>query len=151
MTEQTPVDLQKIIHLQKPDYDNLISNLPSQDKIKFRRDKVNRLRIRRYGIKEIAQQVGCCLSTVEKDLQDIRERSKQWYESESIIDFCQSLYDAIILCDNAIKDLQILYSEYEDLDSKIKILNTISDFEERKFQLYNKTKSVQKYCGGFVN
>jgi hypothetical protein len=143
--KQTFTELSTLINLQKPDYDSSFSDLPSQDKIKFRRDRVNRLRIRGYSNVIIADKIGCSLSTVEKDLQDIRECSKQWYEKESIIDFCQSLNDSIILCDNAIEDLKILYSEYYDLDSKIKILNTISDFEERKIKLYNKTKSVQKY------
>lgn len=145
---QTFTELSTLINLQKPDYDSSFSDLPSQDKIKFRRDRINRLRIRGYSDEAIADKIGCSLSTVEKDLQDIRERSKQWYERESIIDFCQSLNDSIILCDNAIEDLEILYSEYGDLDSKIKILNTISDFEERKIKLYNKTKSVQKYWRG---
>lgn len=143
--KQTFVDLKTIINLQKPDYDLTLSNFPSQDKIKFRRDRVNRLRIRGCLNEVIAIKIGCSLSTIEKDLCEIRERSKQWYENESIKDFCQSLQDSIILCDNAIEDLQILYTECEDVDSKLSILNTISDFEERKTNLYQKTKSVQNY------
>ena len=65
--KQTLVSLQTIINLQKPDYDNSLSSLPSQDKIKFRRDRINRLRIRGYTNEEIANRIGCCLSTVEKD------------------------------------------------------------------------------------
>ena len=143
--KQTLIELSTIVNLQKPDYDETLSDLPSKDKVKFRRNRVNHLRIRGYSNENIADKIGCSLSTIEKDLQDIRERSRKWYESESIDDFCQSLNDSIILCDNAIEDLQILYYEYSDLDSKIKILNTISDFEERKINLYNKTRSVQKY------
>jgi len=143
--KQTFVDLKTITNLQKPDYNNLFSDLPNQDKIKFRRDRVNRLRIRGCLNEEISQKIGCSLSTVEKDLQDIRKRSKQWYENESIIDFCQSLHDSIILCDNAIEDLQILYKEYDDLKSKLEILKTISDFEERKTELYMKTQSVESF------
>ena len=120
--KQTLVELKTIVNLQNPEYDDSLTDLPSQDKIKFRRDRVNRLRIRGYSNVEISQMIGCSLSTVEKDLQDIRDKSKKWYESESIVDFCQSLSDSIILCDNAIEDLQIIYSEYSDLDSKIKIL-----------------------------
>lgn len=143
--KQTSVCLQTIVNLQNPNYDQFLSDLPSQDKIKFRRDRVNRLRIRGYSNEEISKKIGCCLSTIEKDLQDIRERTKEWYEKESIVDFCQSLQDSIILCDNTIEDLQILYLECDDLESKIKILTTIVDFETRKTELYHKTKSVQKY------
>jgi len=142
---ETLVNLQTIINLQKPNYDNSFSNLPSQDQIKFRRDRVNRLNKQGNTNKEIAKKIGCSLATIEKDFNDIRHRSKQWFEKESIVDFCESLYDGIILCDNAIEDLFILYGEYDDLDSKIKILNTISDFEERKTKLYQKTESVQNY------
>jgi len=144
-TKQTFVELKTIINLQKPDYNNSLSNLPSKDKIKFRRDTVNRLRVRGYTNEGISQKIGCSLSTVEKDLQNIRERSKQWYESESIKDFCQSLHDSIILCDNAIEDLQILYQEYEDVNSKLVILSKILEFEERKSELYTKTQAVQKF------
>lgn len=144
-TKQSFVELNTIINLQKPDYDESLSDFPCQDKIKFRRDRINRLRIQGYSNEIISCKVGCSLSTVEKDLSDIRRRSKQWYEKESVIDFCQSLQDSIILCDNAIEELQILYSEYDDLDSKIKILDTISNFEIRKSKLYQKTKSVQNY------
>jgi len=66
--KQTLVDLQTIVNLQKPDYDPTLSNLPSQDKIKFRRDRVNRLRVRGYSNEQISQRVGCSISTVEKDI-----------------------------------------------------------------------------------
>jgi len=149
--KQTFVELKTIVNLQKPDYDNSLSNLPSKDKVKFRRDRVNRLRIRGYTNEEIAIKIGCSLSTVEKDLHNIRERSKQWYENESINDFCESLYDSIIFCDNAIKDLQILYTEYDDLESKLQILSKISDLRERKIELYSKTKAVKNFTGELKN
>lgn len=143
--KQTLVSLQTIVNLQNPDYDPRLSNLPSQDKIKFRRDRVNRLRIRGYSNEQISQKIGCSISTIEKDLQDIRERSMRWYEKDSIMDFCQSLNDAIILCDNAIEDLQILYQECDDVNSKLVILSKISEFEERKTELYKQTQAVQKF------
>lgn len=142
---QTFIELSTLINLQKPDYDSSFSDLPSQDKIKFRRDRVNRLRIRGYSNEDIAIKIGCSLSTVEKDLQDVRERSRKWYENESIIDFCQSLHDSIILCDNVIEDLQILYQECDNVSLKLDVLSKISEFEVKKTTLYQKTKAVQKY------
>lgn len=142
---QTFLELSTIINLQKPDYDETLSDLPSKDKVKFRRNKVNHLRIRGYSNEDIAIKIGCSLSTVEKDLQDIRERSRKWYESESIIDFCQSLHDSIILCDNVIEDLQILYQECNSVSLKLDVLSKISEFELKKTSLYQKTKAVQKY------
>jgi len=141
-TKQTFVELKTIVNLQKPDYDNSLSDLPSKDKIKFRRDRVNRLRLRGYSNVEISKKVGCSLSTVEKDLQDIRERSRKWYADESVKDYCQSIQDFIIFYDNAIEDLQILYQESILIEEKIMILEKIAEFEEKKIELYSKTKSV---------
>ena len=142
MVKQTLLELKTIVNLQNPDYDNSLSNLPDQDKIKFRRDRVNRLRINGYTNTKIAEKIGCSLSTVEKDLQDIRERSKKWYADESIKDYFQSIQDFIILCDIVIEDLQILYHESVDIKEKMEILDKIAEFEEKKIELYSKTKSV---------
>jgi|SRR6185312_3029120 len=144
---QTCVDSQIIINLQDPSYEEPTAYTISQDKIKFRRRRINQLRLRGYTNVEISNFIGCSLRTVEKDLHDINELSRKWFEDQSINGFCQSLHDSVVLCDNAIEDLQIMYTECEDLDSKIKILSKISEFEERKYQLYSQTKSVQMYFG----
>ena len=143
--KQTLVDLKTIVNLQIPEYDKSLSNLPNQDKIKFRRDRINRLQISGYINKEIAEKVGCSLSTVEKDLQIIRERSKKWYSEESIKDYCQSIQNFIIFYDNAIEDLQILFNESVDVKEKIEILDKIVEFRNLKLELYSHTQSVQRY------
>ena len=143
--KQTLVELKTIVNLQIPEYDKLLSNHPNQDKIKFRRDRVNRLRISGYTNMVISEKVGCSLSTVEKDLQIIRERSKKWYADESIKDYCESIQDFIIFYDNAIEDLQILYHESVDVKEKIEILNKISEFKTNKLELYSKTKSAKNF------
>lgn len=140
---QTCTTLPSFYHI--PRYEAIFSKYPRDDEISFRRRRVNELRCRGYTNDEISKKVNCSLSTVEKDLHNIRTLERKWFEEESITDFCQSLHNSVILCDIAIEHLQILYTEYDDLDSKIKILNTISDFEERKIKLYNKTKSIQKH------
>ena len=143
--KQTLVELETIVNLQIPEYDKSFTNLPDQDKIKFRRDRVNRLQISGYTNKEIAKKIGCSLSTVEKDLQIIRERSKKWYESESIYDYCQSIQDFIIFYDNAIEDLQILYQESTTIKQKLEILDKIAEFKNLKLELYSHTQSVKRY------
>ena len=143
--KQTLVALKTIVNLQIPEYNKSLTNLPSQDKIKFRRDRVNRLRISGYTNMVISEKVGCSLSTVEKDLQIIRERSKKWYEFESIYDYCKSIQDFVIFYDNAINDLQILYQETIEIKEKIEILNKISEFKTNKLELYSKTKSVKNF------
>src|SRR3989344_1719891 len=140
--KQTFVELKTLVNLQIPNYDNSLSDLPSQDKIKFRRDRVNRLRISGYTNSEISVKISCSLSTVEKDLQDIRDRSREWYTDESIKDYCQSIQDFVIFYDNAIEDLQILYHETLMIKEKIAILSKISEFGDKKVELYSKTGSV---------
>lgn len=142
---QTLTTLQTIINLQDPSYEESTSNTISQDKIKFRRRRINQLHLRGYTNREIANIIGTSLRTVEKDLHDINELSRHWFEEESIKDFCQSLQDSIILYDNAIEDLQILRTEHDDLDSKLKILSKIAEFEERKTNLFEKTKAVKNF------
>ena len=95
--------------------------------------------------KEIAEKIGCSLSTVEKDLQIIRERSKKLYVDESIKDFCQSIQDFVIFYDNAINDLQILYQELTTIKQKLEILDKITEFRNLKLELYSHTQSVQRY------
>ena len=143
--KQTLVELKTIVNLQNPEYDDSFTDLPNQDKIKFRRDRVNRLRIRGYTNVEISEKIGCSLSTVEKDLQIIRERSKKWYKDESIKDYCESIQDCIIFYDNAIEDLQILYHEAIEIKEKLEILDKISEFQESKLSLYSHTQTVQNF------
>lgn len=143
--KQTHVELKTIVNLQIPEYDNSLTNLPDQDKIKFRRDRVNRLKIRGYMDKEIAEKIGCSLRTIENDLQIIRERSKKWYTDESIKDYCQEIQDFVILYDIVIDDLQILYNETTDTKEKIEILDKIMEFKDKKLELYSKTKSVGEF------
>ena len=116
-----------------------------QEKIAYRRKRVNQLRLRGYTNQQIADKIGCNLSTIEKDLHVTRENTKQWFEENSVIEYCQSLNDCIIVYDNAIEDLQILYTEDCTVESKLRILSMIAQFEEKKIMLYEKTRSVQQY------
>lgn len=121
------------------------SKYPREDEISFRRKRVNELRCRGYTNEKISEMINCSLSTVEKDLHEIRNLERKWLEEESITDFCQSLHNSIILCDIALEHLQILLSEHDDLGSKLSIFKQISDFEERKMSLYSHTKAVREY------
>jgi len=143
-TKQTFVDLQDIIELPEPNFQD--SEIPLKKlAIQFRQKRVNQLKLRGCNDEDISEKTGFSLSTIEKDLHEIREKSRSWYEGEAIKDFCLSLHDSIILCNNAIQDLQILYQECEDVNSKLAILSKILEFEERKSELYIKTQAVQKF------
>lgn len=116
-----------------------------QEKVAYRRKRVNQLRLRGYTNQQISEKIGCNLSTIEKDLKSIRENARKWFDQDSITEYCQSINDGIILCDNVIEDLQILYQEDSDIETKLKILTLISEYETKKIQLYEKTNAVRDY------
>ena len=128
--KQTLTILQEIVNIPKPDFQD--SKIPlSKLAIQSRQRRIHQLKVQEYSDQEISEKTGFSLSTIEKDLHVIREKTREWYEEEAIKDYCESLQDSIIICDVAINNLQILYDECDDVDSKIKILNSISNFEER--------------------
>lgn len=114
-----------------------------EEKVSYRRKRVNQLRLMGYTNQQIADKIGCNLSTVEKDLHAIRNNARKWFNEDAVTEYCQSINDGIILCDNVTEDLQILYQEDSDIETKLKILTAISEYETKKTQLYEKTKAVQ--------
>jgi len=140
---KTLLELEKI-RVPEPKFDDETVPL-GELAVQARRKMVNRLRLRGYKNQEIAGRLNCSISTVEKINHHIRENGKEWYENECVDDYCESLQNSIVICDNAIEDLQILYDEVSDLDSKLKILEMISEFEQRKTELFSKTKGVKRF------
>lgn len=122
-----------------------LDNSPVKDKIKWRQKRVNHLCLRGYTNQQIADKIGCNLSTVEKDLSAIRENTRHWYEEDSIVDYCTEINDGIVLYENMNEDLQILYADEPEVDTKIQILGLMSTFESKKIELLEKTKAVQRY------
>ena len=119
-----------------------------EEKVSYRRKRVNQLRLRGDTNQQIAEKIGCNISTVEKDLHTIRNNARKWFNEDAITEYCQSINDGIILCDNVTEDLQILYQEDSDMDAKLKILTAISEYETKKTQLYEKTRAVQCFLRG---
>jgi len=119
-----------------------------QEKIMYRRKRVNQLRLSGYTNNEIAKKIKCELSTIEKDNHAIRESSRQWFENDAITEYCESLHNGVILYDCGIEELHLLYKEETDSKIKISIWSTIAEFEVRKMNLLKKTNSVQHYLRG---
>lgn len=117
------------------------------EKITYRRKRVNQLRLAGYTNQQIAQKIGCNLSTVEKDLHEIRENARHWFNNESINEYCQSVNDGIILCDVVIEELWLLYREETNSEIKTRILSLISTNEDKKLQLYKETNIVKRFLG----
>lgn len=116
-----------------------------EEKIAYRRKRVNQLRLRGHTNNQIAEKIGCNLSTIEKDLKTIRENMRIWFDQDSTTEYCQSISDGITLYDNIIEDLQILYQDSIDIETKLKVLSTIAEYEIKKTELYEKTRAVQSF------
>lgn len=138
------LDIEKIETIPNITLDNS-KTTPSQDKIHYRRKRINQLRLRGYTNKQIADQIGCDLSTVEKDLHTIRELSRQWYDEDAIMEYCQSLNSAIVICENTVEELQVLYENETNLELKLQILTKITEIEDKKIRIYEKTRAVTKF------
>ena len=136
-----------------------ISNLPQiklsesvltimQEKITYRRKRVNQLRLLGYTNNEIAKEIQCKLSTIEKDNHAIRESSRQWFENDAVTEYCEFLHNGVVLYDCGIEELHLLYKEETDSKIKMSIWSMIADFEVQKMNLLEKTNSVQEYLRG---
>lgn len=119
-----------------------------QEKVMYRRKYVNQLRLLGYTNNEIAQEIKCKLSTIEKDNHAIRESFRQWFENDAVTEYCEFLHNGVILYDCGIEELQLLYKEETNSEVKIKIWSTIAGFEVQKMNLLEKTNSVQHYLRG---
>jgi|APSaa5957512535_1039671.scaffolds.fasta_scaffold01651_4 hypothetical protein len=119
-----------------------------QEKIMYRRKRVNQLRLLGYTNNEIAKEIQCELSTIEKDNHAIRESSRQWFENDAVTEYCEFLHNAIVLYDCGMEELHLLYKEETNSEIKIRIWSTIADFEVQKMNLLEKTNSVQHYLRG---
>lgn len=89
-----------------------------------------------YQNKEISDALGVSLSTVEKDLCEIRIDARNWFKEVSKSGLSKSLIDAVLQIDFVQKELWRLYREETKQDSKIKLLDSIVNSSIKKKALY---------------
>ena len=116
-----------------------------QEKIHYRRKRINELRMRGCTNKEISDKLGYSLSTVEKDLKGLRDSMKSWYEEESVIDYCQSIHESVTMYELMLAELKEMYSKADNDKERLEIMTKIGEFQERIAKLYQETAAVQKY------
>lgn len=89
-----------------------------------------------YQNQEIADKLKISLSTVEKDLHEIREKSKEWFKEVSESGLLKSLVDGVFQIDFAQKELWTLYRNETKNPEKIKVLNSIIDASLKKKEIF---------------
>jgi len=119
-------------------------------------DKLNKLErqkqtylldLQGFQNKEISEKLHVSLSTIEKDLNDIREESKEWFKKISKSGLAKSLVDAVLQIDYAQKELWNLYREESQKQIKIKILNLIIDSSLKKKGLFWNSNQKPSFHG----
>lgn len=89
-----------------------------------------------YQNQEIADKLNISLSTVEKDLHEIREQSKEWFKQVSDSGLLKSLVDGVFQIDYAQKELWKLFREETKSNEKIKLLDSIINASLKKKEIF---------------
>jgi len=100
-----------------------------------------------FSNKEISDKLDVSLSTVEKDLHEIRETSKDWFGSLTRHGMVKSLTDASVQLDEAQKELWRIYRNSDDENIRIKTLNSIANLTMKKKELFWTTRQDPYYHG----
>jgi len=95
------------------------------DKIDERRYKVYLLNLQGFSNKEIAENLGTSLSTIEKDLHHMRYFSVKWYKEVMDSDRTKSFLDSCNQIDFVQTELWKMYRSEKDVIAKKRILDSI--------------------------
>ena len=89
-----------------------------------------------YQNKEIADTLNVSLSTIEKDLHEIKTDARNWFKEISKSGMAKSLIDAVLQIDFVQKELWQLYRNETKKEIKIKLLDAIVNSSLKKKGLY---------------
>jgi len=104
---------------------------------KLERQKlVYTMNLQGYPNQEIAEKLNVSLSTIEKDLHEIRSQAKEWFIKVSSSGIAKSLIDAVLQIDFVQKELWKLYREETKQPIKIKLLGSIVNSSIKKKELF---------------
>jgi len=104
------------------------------------------LHLQGYQNNETAEKLNVSLSTIEKDLHEIREDAGNWFKEISKSGLGKSLVDAFLQIDEAQKELWRLYRTGKD-ESKPKILDEIINASVKKKELFWASSQKPSWCG----
>jgi len=112
-------------------------NISKQDEINERKKQSYALDVQGYSNKEIANKIGCSLSTIEKDLREARNNVRTWFAEIANYDRFQAFIDAVLHIDAVQKEAWKQYRDEEEPKEKRMILQLIVDTAVKKKDLFN--------------
>jgi len=106
-----------------------------------RQKQVHSLDLQGFTNQQIADNLGVSLSTIEKDLHEVRENIRDWFSDIGNLDRYQAFVDAVIHLDSLQRELWKMARDSKDPIEKIKIYDTISKNAIKKTQLFKSSES----------
>ena len=106
-----------------------------KEKIEERRKKVSFLDSQGFSNEEIAKQLEVSLSTIEKDLHDMKYYYLKWSQEMLELDYMKPYLEAKAQLDYIQKELWIMYRKEENEVVKRQILNSIASIATKKIQI----------------
>lgn len=104
--------------------------------VSTRRKLVHSLDLQGFSNQEIAKQANVSLSTVEKDLNEMRQNIREWFSEIGSEERYLAFVDAVIHIDNAQKQLWKMVREEKDQKEKSRLLGQITDNAVKKAGLF---------------
>ena len=116
----------------------------AKEKIKSRQHEVHLLQLQGLSNKEIADKLEVSLSTVEKDLHEIRQQIKSWIEdfrSEEVYCSFRNSYEQL---EQIQKELWKKYQEEKDPKLQVRILDSLADKIIKSSYIIKERKNMWK-------
>ena len=114
--------------------------------ISDRRKLIHTLDLQGFANQEIADQVGVSLSSVEKDLSEIRQNIREWFSQLGSVERYLAFVDAVLHLDAVQKQLWKMTREEQDSKERAKLFQQITDNAEKKAGLF---KTSEAYLTGY--
>jgi len=108
-----------------------------KEQIETRRLQVYVLNLQGFNNHEISEKLEVSLSTIEKDLHELRRFSLKWFKDLWLSGVMASLVSAYAQLDLILRELWQKYRATDDNEFKLKVLSQISDISIKKFSMFN--------------
>ncbi|MEC4849113.1 MAG: ECF-type sigma factor [Nitrosarchaeum sp.] len=109
--------------------------------ISARRKLVHSLDLQGFSNQEIAKQLNVSLSTIEKDLNEMKQNIREWFSQLGSEERYLAFIDAVIHIDLSTKQLWKMAREEKDQKEKIKLLDQITNNAVKKAGLFKTSEA----------
>lgn len=116
-----------------------------EEKVEYRRKRVYLLKNKGYSNREISEKINVSLSTVEKDLKEIRHQIKDWFDHISKNESHNAFVSSILQLELVLNKLWNYFRQEKDQREARKILLQIADTACKRTKLFQFSKYLSEY------